>query len=173
MLKSLIEAKNRTIQPSSLWRWTKRNMNKVFLCFLSVPCTSWAAQRPHSHLCASRESVVHLVPPFPTISLCHFSFLHPSLGIFPTTQPKHKIPALFSTSQRVPEAARCTHTVLSCTLVSSRLPQMLALLHWWPPCWPRGLPERALGSQLPLVSMGLPAELASGCSLCSPAPFAR
>lgn len=63
----------------------------------------------------------------PTISLCHFSFLHPSLGIFPTTRPNHKIPAPFPTSQRLPEAARCTHAVLSCTLVSSHLSQMLAL----------------------------------------------
>lgn len=90
MLKSLTEAKNRTTQPSCLWQWTKRNTNKVFLCFLSVPCTSWAAQRPHSHLCASGESVVHLAPFFlPSLfATFHFS-IHP-LGSFPPHDPTTK-----------------------------------------------------------------------------------
>lgn len=88
------------------------------------------------------------------ISPCPFSFLHSILCIFPTMELNQNFPGLFLTSQRFPEAPRSTHdgTSKDC---SSPLLQSLSFLHWWPLCWSWGWLERAMGSQQPLVSMGL------------------
>lgn len=93
-----------------------------------------AVQRPCSRLCASREGVC-LVPLSLATSPCHFPSFIPSLCIFPTVQPNQNFPALFPTSQRLPEAPRCTHDDTSNTVVSSPLLQLLSFLCWWPLCW--------------------------------------
>lgn len=90
----------------------------------------------------------------PSLLATFHSFI-PSLWIFPTMLPNQNFPPLFPTSQRFPEAPRCTRDVTSNTVVSSPLFQLLCFLHWWPLCWWWRWPGRAVGSQQPLVFMGL------------------
>lgn len=143
-----------TIQQSCVRWWTKRNMNKVFLCVSSQFLARNGLRRNLIPICVQAGKVVCVCSPsFPSSLLA--AFIPPShpFGSFLLCNPT-------KTSQHCSLPAKDFHKLLgvhtlSQAVVSLPRLRMQSFFCWWPPCWPWDLPGRAMGSQQPLVSVGL------------------